>query len=196
MLTTDLLAFVRAALPAPPAHVLEIAAGDGELAAVLTAAGYQVTAIDPVAEDGSHVKRMTLLKVDGHFDAALSVVALHHVQPLKASCAHLASLLAPAGRLVIDEIDAACVDERAAAWWLGQRRALGDEEDEDPLSLVAGLREHVHALSTICDALRPYFALGEPVPGPTCTAGTSSRDSVTRRNTSSPPANYPRQAPG
>lgn len=166
MLTTDLLGFVRAALPAPPVHVLEIGAGSGKLAAMLEVAGYRVTAIDPVAEDGSHVKCATLLEVDGHFDAALSVVALHHVQPLKASCAHLASLVAPAGRLVIDEIDVTRVDERAAAWWLGQRHALGGEEEEDPSSLVANLREHVHALGSICDALRPYFALGEPVPGP------------------------------
>ncbi len=84
MFTTDLLAFVRAALPAPPVHVLEIGAGDGELAAVLDAAGYQVTAIDPAAEDGSHVERTTLLEMHGSFDAALAVVALHHVEPLEA----------------------------------------------------------------------------------------------------------------
>ncbi len=166
MFTTDLLAFVRAALPAPPVHVLEIGAGDGELAAVLDAAGYQVTAIDPAAEDGSHVERTTLLEMHGSFDAALAVVALHHVEPLEASCAHLARLIAPGGRLVLDEIDVTRIDERAAAWWLGQRRALGAEEEDDPPGLVAGLREHVHPLSTICGALRPYFALGEPVPGP------------------------------
>jgi SAM-dependent methyltransferase len=166
MLTTDLLAFVRAALPGPPAHVLEIGAGSGELAAALDAAGYRVTAIDPVAEDGSHVERATLLEVHGSFDAALAVVALHHVQPLEASCAHLATLIAPGGRLVIDEIDVTCVDERAAAWWLGQRRALGGEEDADPPGLLERVREHIQPLSAIREALRPYFAVGEPVPGP------------------------------
>jgi len=166
MLTTDLLAFVRAALPAPPSHLLEIGAGQGELAATLDAAGYQVTAIDPAAEDESHVQRATLLDVHGNFDAALAVVALHHVEPLEASCAHLAGLLAPAGRLVVDEFDVTCLDERAAAWWLAQRRALGAEEENDPLGLVAGIREHVHPLRAIRDGLTPYFALGEPVPGP------------------------------
>lgn len=92
MLTPDLLAFVRAVLPAPPSHLLEIGAGQGELAATLDAAGYQVTAIDPAAEDESHVQRATLLDVHGNFDAALAVVALHHVEPLEASCAHLAGL--------------------------------------------------------------------------------------------------------
>lgn len=167
MLTTDLLAFVRAALPAPPAHVLEIGAGRGELAAVLGVAGYQITAIDPAAEDGTPVERVTLLEVAGSFDAALAVVALHHVEPLEDSCAHLARLVAADSRLVVDELDAACFDERAATWWLGQRHALGaQEEEDDPLSLVADLREHVHPLSSIREALRPYFALGEPVPGP------------------------------
>ena len=49
MLTRDLLAFVRASLPTPPARVLEVGAGGGELAAVLTEAGYEVTAVDPAA---------------------------------------------------------------------------------------------------------------------------------------------------
>jgi SAM-dependent methyltransferase len=167
VLTTDLLAFVRAALPAPPAHVLEIGAGHGELAAVLVAAGYQVTAVDPAAEDGSHVERTTLLEVRGSFDAALAVVALHHVEPLEESCAHLAGLVSPGARLVVDEFDVACVDERAASWWLDQRHGLGAEEEEhDPAGIIANLCEHVHPLSTIREALRPYFALGEPVPGP------------------------------
>ncbi len=166
MVTSDLLAFVRAALPAPPVHVLEIGAGDGELAAALDAAGYQVTAIDPAARDDTRVKRATLLEVEGSFDAALAVVSLHHVEPLEDSCAHLASLVAPAARLVIDEVDFSRVDERAAAWWVGQRRALGAEEEHDPVALIAGLRGHLHSLGAIREALRPYFALGEPVPGP------------------------------
>ncbi len=166
MLTTDLLAFVRAALPAPPLRVLEIGAGRGELAAELGAAGYQMTAIDPDAEADSHVQPATLLEVRGSFDAAVAVVSLHHVDPLEASCAHLAGLVVSGGRLVIDELDVAHFDERAAAWWLGQRRALGAEEKHDPAGLVAGLREHIHPLSAIRDALSPYFALGEPMPGP------------------------------
>ena len=166
MLTPDLLAFVRAALPAPPARVLEVGAGGGELAASLDAAGYQVRAIDPGAEAGSGVARATLLETRGRFDAAIAVVALHHVEPLESSCAHLAGLLEPHGRLVIDEFDVARIDERAAVWWLGQRQAIGAEENHDHRGLLAELREHVHSLSSIREALRPYFALGEPVPGP------------------------------
>jgi SAM-dependent methyltransferase len=168
VLATDVLAFARAALPPPPARVVEIGAGRGELAAALRAAGYEIRAIDPAAEDGTGVERAALLDVDGTFDAALAVVSLHHVEPLGESCAHLATLVRPGGPLVIDEIDATRLDERAAAWWLAQRRAVGEAEDHDhdPAAVVAYVREHVHPLSALREALVPYFSLGEPVPGP------------------------------
>jgi SAM-dependent methyltransferase len=165
MLTRELLAFVRASLPSPPARVLEIGAGRGELAIALGSAGYQVTAIDPGAEPGRHVQRQSLIEVSGVFDAAVAVVALHHVTPLEASCAHLATLMEAGGTLVIDEIDVDRYDERAAGWWLEQRRALGFSADHDPAQMVAGLRDHVHSLSTIQAALRPHFEFGPPIPG-------------------------------
>jgi SAM-dependent methyltransferase len=166
MLTRDLLAFVRSSLPQPPARVLEIGAGRGELASALGAAGYRVTAIDPAAEPGGHVERRSLLEVRGAFDAAVAVVALHHVDPLEQSCAHLATLIKPGGLVVIDEIDIERYDERAASWWLGQRLALGcRHEEQDPVRLLEGLRDHIHALSNINAALQPYFELGEPVRG-------------------------------
>ena len=39
-------AFVRSWLPAPPARVLEIGCGDGELAPALAEEGWQVSAVD------------------------------------------------------------------------------------------------------------------------------------------------------
>lgn len=162
----DVLAFVRAALPAPPADVLEVGAGSGELAAELRTAGYDVRAIDPAAEDGSGVERVELLGVSGTFDAAVAVVSLHHVEPLDASCAHLAALLRPGGRLVIDEFDVTRLDDRAAEWWLGQRRAAGKADDHDAESLVRFMREHVHALDAVLESLAPHFAMGAPVPVP------------------------------
>ncbi len=170
MLTRELLAFVRAALPAPPARVLEVGAGRGELAGTLSDAGYEVTAIDPAAEPGGVVERCSLLDVRGSFDAAVSVVALHHVKPLEESCAHLATLVAPGAPLVIDELDIDRYDERAVRWWASQRRALGfvDEEHEGhhPDGIVEHLREHIHPLEAVCAALRPHFDLGRPIPGP------------------------------
>ena len=165
VLAADVLAFVRGALPAPPAHVLEIGAGRGELAAELRSAGYEVRAIDPAAENGSDVERVELLRASGTFDAAVAVVSLHHVEPLDPSCAHLATLIRPGGVLVIDEFDVTRFDDRAAAWWLGQRRAAGAAEQHDAESLVIFMREHIHPLGLVRASLLPHFALGEPVPG-------------------------------
>jgi SAM-dependent methyltransferase len=165
VLTRDLLAFVRASLPEPPANVLEIGAGRGQLARELRAGGYTVTAIDPAAEPDSDVEPVSLLEVRGSFDAAVAVVSLHHVEPLGESCAHLASLLPAGAPLVIDEIDADRYDERAAAWWLAQRRAIGSPHDhEDPAAMVRGLREHIHPLPAVQAVLARHFVLGPPVP--------------------------------
>lgn len=166
MLAADVLAFVRGALPAPPAHVLEVGAGGGELAGELRSAGYEVRAIDPAAEDGSGVERVELLGVSGTFDAAVAVVSLHHVEPLDVSCAHLATVVRPGGLLVIDEFDVTRLDGRAANWWLGQRRAIGAVEQHDAQSLGTMMREHIHPLRSVREALLAYFTLGEPVPGP------------------------------
>ncbi len=167
MLTRELLAFVRGALPPPPARVLEIGAGSGELASVLSGAGYELTAIDPAAEPGGIVERRPLIEVRGSFDAAVAVVSLHHVDPLEESCAHLATLLGAGATLVIDELDIDSYDERAVRWWLSQREALGlPEHDHGSSDIVDRLRGHIHSLTRVCDALRPHFELGRPVPGP------------------------------
>jgi SAM-dependent methyltransferase len=168
VLTPDVLAFVRSALPAPPARVLEVGAGGGELAAALREAGWDVVAIDPAGEaDG--VEAVALDAYDapvGSFDAAVAVLSLHHVDPLAASCAHLGELVRPGGALVVDEIDSARVDERAVRWWL-ERRSEADEHDhdDDPARIVADLRAHVHPLTAVRAALAPGFALGPPVRG-------------------------------
>jgi 2-polyprenyl-3-methyl-5-hydroxy-6-metoxy-1,4-benzoquinol methylase len=167
MVTRELVAFVKAALPVAPARVLEIGAGRGELAVALSDAGYAVTAIDPAAEPGGIVHPCSLLDARGSFDAAVSVVALHHVEPLEESCAHLATMLPPGGPLVIDELDIDRYDERAILWWISQRQALGiAEQEHDWSGILDHLREHIHSLETVCAALRKHFDLGQAVPGP------------------------------
>jgi SAM-dependent methyltransferase len=169
MPTADASAFVRASLPPAPARVLEVGAGDGELAALLAATGYDVLAIDPAADAGSaHVEPIALLDVgapDASFDAAVAMLSLHHLEPLGASCERLAALIRPGGRLVIDEIDFELLDERAAGWWIEQRAAAGREHPHDAATMVAELDEHLHSLRAVRAALAPHFALGEPVRG-------------------------------
>jgi SAM-dependent methyltransferase len=163
VLDLGVAAFVRGALPPPPARVLEVGAGAGELAAALRGLGYDVVAIDPAATD-SGVLAVALRELDApaaSFDAAVAVVSLHHVSPLGESCARLGALVRPGGALVVDEFDVERFDERAARWWIEQRAA-----EHEPGEMIAGLREHLHPVRLLRQALAPWFALGEPVRGP------------------------------
>jgi SAM-dependent methyltransferase len=167
MVATDLLAFVRANLPPPPLRLLEIGAGNGELARALAAAGHAVLAIDPDPR-GAEVRPVALHELDGpagSFDAAVAVTSLHHIEPLEGSLARLAEVLVPGGLLVVDEFDVGAFDESAAEWWLRERRALGGEELKGAEELVAEHREHLHPLERIVAALEPHFRVGTPVYG-------------------------------
>jgi SAM-dependent methyltransferase len=163
VLDEGLFRFVRSSLPEPPARVLEVGAGAGELAAALVGGGYEVVAVDPNGE--GDVLPIALLDLDEEpesFAAAVAVTSLHHVEPLAESCAHLARLLRPGARVVVDEFDIAAFDERAASWRLER---AGDHE-HDPAEQVAHMRGHLHSLAEVREALEPFFALSEPVLGP------------------------------
>jgi len=167
MTSVHLRAFVRANLPEPPARVLEVGAGTGQLAGALRAAGYEVLAIDPRAESGD-VRAVALADLDeptGSFAAAVAIVSLHHVDPLEESCRRLGELVGPGGTLVVDEFDVGAFDVIAAAWWLEQRRALGEPPPETAEELVAEHREHLHPLERILAALEPDFEFGPPLRG-------------------------------
>jgi SAM-dependent methyltransferase len=161
--------FVRSALPAPPARVLEVGAGSGELAVVLAGAGYDVVAIDP-AGGPAPVRAVALHELDapaGSFDAAVAVLSLHHVEPLEDSCRRLGELVRPGGVLVIDECDVERFDVRAARWQIEQRGLNGHEtHQKDPDELVAMLRAHLHPWDRMRAALDEWFSAGEPVRGP------------------------------
>jgi len=164
MPTPDVIAYVRSSLPGPPARVLEIGAGDGSLAAALREAGYDVVAIDP-GSGGEDVLPVALADYEApprSFDAAVAVVSLHHVVPLGHSLRHLAGLVRRGGLLVVDEFDGWAYDERAADWQL----AHAGEQDHTTAEVIAGLREHVHPLAAIREALTAWFDVGLPVLGP------------------------------
>ena len=155
-------AWVRANLPPAPAHVLEVGAGDGSLARGLRDRGYRVVAIDPKSDsdDVMPVALAALPDID-LFDAAVAVVSLHHVEPLEGSVDRLAAVMAEGAPLLLDEFDAAALDERAAAWWLEQRRARGGDELETPAELVATMRAKVHSIDLLVDVLGRHYDVGE-----------------------------------
>ena len=166
-MSAELRAFVRANLPEPPARVLEVGAGSGALARALRSVGYDVLAIDPGSENDD-VRPIALADLDeppGSFAAAVAVVSLHHVEPLDESCRRLGDLVEPGGALVIDEFDVAEFDVGAAAWWLEQRRALGEPQEKTATELVEEHLHHLHPLERIIAALESHFELGPPLRG-------------------------------
>jgi SAM-dependent methyltransferase len=162
----EVVAFVRACLPEPPARVLEVGAGDGSLAGALREGGYDVVAIDPHggAEGVLQVALADLDEPDAGFDAAVAITSLHHVEPLAESCAKLARLLRPGATLVVDELDVDRLDERATTWRAEQMRFAGADPG-DPREELEAMRHHIHPLRVVLDALAEHFSLGEPVRG-------------------------------
>jgi SAM-dependent methyltransferase len=156
VIDADLLEFVLGALPEAPKRVLEVGAGQGELAAELHRFGYDVVAIDP-ATDTDTVQRTRLHELDepdASFDAAVAVLSLHHVEPLAASLARLAALVRPGGPVVVDEFDVEAFDERAAAWWIGQHELATGQREDAPHTHVSAMRDHLHPLALVRDQLK------------------------------------------
>ena len=104
--------------------MLEVGCGhEGGVAPALSAAGYDVLAIDPKAPDGPLYRRVTLEELDdpGPFDAVVAGRVLHHVHPLDAALDKLAGL---APLLVLDEFAWNHMDEPTIDWYESQHRLL------------------------------------------------------------------------
>jgi SAM-dependent methyltransferase len=119
-------AFVREQLPPPPASLLEVGCGKGDLARELDAAGYAVVAIDPEAPSGRIFRVVKLEDFDGAgpFDAVIASLSLHHIEDLGAGVDRIAELLEPGGLLVLNEWDRGRFQGRTARWYFHQRQAL------------------------------------------------------------------------
>ena len=166
MLDPNLMSFVLGSLPPPPANVLEVGAGEGELAGALASAGYEVVAIDPESKSDT-VRPIRLHELDAasSFDAAVAVLSMHHVEPLDESCQRLGEAVRSGGTLVLDEIDFELFDERAAGWWLEQG-GTPEHDESSPAEIVAHLRHHCHMLRDVEAALDQWFELGRRARGP------------------------------
>ena len=152
-MTASVLELVRAELPAPPARVLEVGCGDGELARGLDAAGYRVLAIDPVAPEGAIFRRATIEELDdpGPFHAAVASRSLHHVDDLDAVLAKLARL---APLLVLYEFAWDRLDDATARWYEEQRLR---GSDAPPVAEWNARHGQLHGFDALRAGLRRHF---------------------------------------
>ena len=108
--------FALREIPPPPARVLEVGCGHGDLAHALAAAGHSVLAIDPDAPEGPIFRRATIEELDepGPFDAVVASRSLHHVSELAVALDKIAAILRPGGSIVIDDFGWELLDRRSA----------------------------------------------------------------------------------
>jgi SAM-dependent methyltransferase len=165
-------ALIRGELPPPPARVLEVGCGSGELARALSADGYDVVAVDPNAPDGAIFRRTTIEELgdEGPFDAAVASLSLHHVDDPGVVAARVRSLLKPGARFIVREFAWDLVDEPTARWDYARRGRDGGlaewREEHDDLHGFAPLRAALDAhFSERSFEWGPYLAEFEPGEG-------------------------------
>jgi SAM-dependent methyltransferase len=158
-------AYVRTHVTSPPARVLEVGCGDGELARMLAADGYDVVAIDPSAPEGAMFRAVPLEEFDepGRFDAIVASLSLHHVASLERAVEKLARLLHGHGVLVLQEWAKERFAGDTARWYHAQRLARAPEDDGVPAdfdewsSWSADRLADVHPLGEVLEALGRRF---------------------------------------
>jgi SAM-dependent methyltransferase len=112
--------FVLGQVGPPPAQVLEIGCGEGELAHALVRAGHSVTAIDPRAPEGPIFRRVGIEEFTepGPFDYVVASLSLHHIENLEGALDKIADVLRTGGSLVVVEFAWDRIDEATAEWAL------------------------------------------------------------------------------
>ncbi len=163
------LEFVTSHIAAPPARVLEVGCGSGQLALALAERGFDVTAIDPRAPAGPIFRQVALedFSDERGFDVVVASVSIHHIHDLGGALDRIASFLPPAGLLVVEEWASERLSGPTARWYYDQRRALagsGRTESEVPDDFATWERKtaddlsDLHSSTSILAELRTRFA--------------------------------------
>lgn len=165
-------ALIRRELPPPPARVLEVGCGSGELARELAGDGYDVVAVDPDAPEGAIFRRTRIEELgdEGPFEAALASLSLHHVHDLDVVIAKVHWLLRPGSPFVVREFAWDLVDEPTARWDYARRGREGGlaewRASHDDLHGFEALRAALGgAFEERTFELGPYLAEYEPGEG-------------------------------
>jgi len=127
--------FVLTQIGDPPAKVLEVGCGEGELARALACVGHSVTAIDPRAPEGPIFRRERIEEssAPAPFDHVVAILSLHHVEDLGMALGSIADLgIPPTGERVAAQQSHwfRVADGKVAEHWavrdaLGMMRQLG-----------------------------------------------------------------------
>jgi SAM-dependent methyltransferase len=114
--------FVLGQIANPPARVLEVGCGKGELAQALARAGHCVIAIDPRAPEGPIFQSVGIEEFSDAepFDHVVASLSLHHVEDLGRALEKVVDSLRPGGTLVVVEFAWDRIDEATAEWTLGR----------------------------------------------------------------------------
>ena len=134
--TAETLAFVRTHVTAP-ARIIEVGSGDGELAAALVAAGYDVVAIendataaDRAAARGLDVRRVDWLAFEAErADVVLFTRSLHHMHDVEAAVTRAHACLGSRGLVVVEDFAFDDATPDTIEWFAALLRALASEHD-------------------------------------------------------------------
>jgi SAM-dependent methyltransferase len=188
--------FVRDALPAAPARVVEVGCGPlGGFVPRLESAGYQAAGVDPEAPEGAAYRQVEFERYEtpGPLDAVVACTSLHHVADLAAVLDLIGGALVPGGRAVIVEWARERFDEATARWcfarlpgpdddagWLHRRQAEWRESGQPwDAYLESWVRaEGLHAGQDILDELNARFDCQALVYGPYFFADLAATDDV------------------
>jgi ubiquinone/menaquinone biosynthesis C-methylase UbiE len=173
--------FVLDQVGPPPARVLEVGCGEGELAHVLARAGCSVTAIDPRAPEGPIFRPVGIKEFTdpGPFDHVVASLSLHHIEDLGGALDKILEVLRTGGSLVVVEFAWDRIDEATAEWalerlpdaalseehsWLGRRCQEwesggrgGNRARADSYSAEWASEEGFHSSRRMRDELRRRF---------------------------------------
>lgn len=164
-------------------RILEVGAGDGELAHLLASAGHDVVAIDsdPVAVAearalgiSAHVARWPEIDPDV-FDAILFTRSLHHIPDLVNGVGRAAVLLRPGGQIIVEDFAFHSAASETISWFaelvgslhgrgkiVRGRHALVDGllDSADPQQTWHGLNDHeIHSADAMMSVIAARFAL-------------------------------------
>lgn len=148
MAQSTFLEFVRHHVPRPPARLLEVGCGQGELTTALSVTGHDVLGIDPLAPHGDRFRRIRLEDLDPQeetFDGVVAVHSVHHVLDLEHGLERIVELLRAGGVLVLDELAWDLVDDATLDWLYDQRRARAAAGHGDAPASLEALRDEWEA---------------------------------------------------